>query len=497
MRIILYFALVISFITYNSCDILRLSPFEVTSWSPGVGYHSLPENIIVSLSFSHEPDRASVERNFSLNADNYSVRGEFLWEEKKLTYIPITSLEANTNYTITLSANAYNTDGLNMDDAFNRNFSTRPDNSRPVLISFSPAMYSQISDLRTEIILEFNIQIPVKTLYENISFSPSMTGLWRLENNNTFAIFSPAEPWLKNTRYEIRLSGLLTDVNGNTSENNFTSSFTTQIDNEAPYLLSASRITINGESVFLSTESENHNWEKNDKLSIIFSEPIDGFTLKNYIEITDVPSVIMETPAGYHSEFIYRFETIPVYESRFTIKIKPGIKDAGGNTSKNEYIYRVFANGKFSKPPALIGMRIPLSPRDNIDQDLKYIGINQPFEIIKLSEENYPFKENVKTWIELYFSMSESAVIDQFSIMELFRIETSNNVITFSPRLVKTSDFSVNEAHPGMENFYRIEISGYLGNSNDFGLISFLIAPGLRDSLGNQNKETFRITFIK
>jgi len=497
MKIILYFSFIICLFAYNSCDILRLSAFEVISCSPEDGYHSSPEDIIVSLTFSHEPNRSSVERNFSLNADTHSIRGVFFWEEKTLTFMPLTPLEKNTDYTINLSANAHNTDGLSMDDAFSRNFTTRSDNTRPILISYSPSMYEQVDDLRKEIVFKFSIPVPIETLYSNISFSPSAAGIWRLEENDTLAVFTPAEPWFKNSRYEIRFSDSLADINGNTIENSFLSIFTTQTDNEEPYLLSANQIKKNGDIFLLSLETENNDWEKDDKILLIFSEPVDSLTLRNYIEAADGPSVLMETSSGYQNEFTFRFETIPVYESRFTLKIKPGIKDAGGKTSKNEYIYRVFANGRFSMPPVLAGMRIPMSPRNEAKPDLRYFGINQPFEIIPISEENYPSSSSVFTFIELYFSTAEGAAIDLFSVMELFRIETSNNVISFSPRLVKNANFSINEPHAGMENFQRIEISGYLENSLNAGIINFLIAAGLRDSLGNQNDKPLRISLTK
>jgi hypothetical protein len=81
--------------------------------------------------------------------------------------------------------------------------------------------------------------------------------------------------------------------------------------------------------------------------------------------------------------------------------------------------------------------------------------------------------------------------------MGLFRIETSNNVITFSPRLVKHTDFSVSEPRQGWENFNRLEITGNIVNSVNFGIIYFHIGSGLRDSLGNKNEKSFVISVIK
>ncbi|WP_461247822.1 Ig-like domain-containing domain, partial [Treponema sp. R6D11] len=115
-----------SIFSFISCDILRTSLFEVVSCTPGNGYQSEPKKINISLDFSHDPDRASVEKNFSLTGDGNRIKGVFSWNNKKMTFSPLAPLEINTDYTITLSAEAHDTKGLSMDEPFNRYFSTRP-----------------------------------------------------------------------------------------------------------------------------------------------------------------------------------------------------------------------------------------------------------------------------------------------------------------------------------------------------------------------------------
>jgi hypothetical protein len=497
----------VSIFLYNSCDILRLSQFKVEAWTPGNGYHSEPEKIIISLSFSHDPDRSSIEKNFSLTGEGNRIKGNFFWENKKLIFSPLTPLEINTDYNINLSADAHDTEGLSMDEAFNCNFTTRPDNVRPILISCSPAMYAEVNDLRTKIMLEFSAPVPTKTLYDNISFNPSMSGFWFLENEGKLAVFTPVEPWMQKSRYEMRLSSSLTGVNGMNIGNEFLSIFTTETDHEIPYLVNSCRITNNDELILLATDKgylgaaespvENMDWEKDDKILLVFSEPVDSVTVKNYFSAEDGPSLIMETTPGFNTEYIFRFENAPVYESRFTLRIKSGIRDNTGNESKEEYIFRVFVNGKFSKPPELFGIRIPMSPGNETEQNPEIYTVDSLFEIIPITNEDYPSGESVKTWIELYFITAENVEIDLFSIMELFRIETTNNVITFSPQQVKNTDFTITEPHSEWENLQRIEINGNLINSTNFGIIIFQITAGLRDSLGNRNEKSFRISLTK
>jgi hypothetical protein len=493
-------------ICFFSCDILRVSPFEVTSWSPGEGYHSSPENLVVSLNFSLEPDRDSVERRFSLNGDNGRVKGNFLWEGKKVTFVPILQLEKNNDYNLSLSAEAHDTNGLSMDTSFERDFTTRPGTERPFLISFSPSMYAQIDDLRTEVKLRFSLPVPLSALYDNVSFNPSITGCWRLEENGKLAIFTPFVSWIKNKRYEIRYSTLLTDNKGMNTGNDFKSVFITGTDKEIPFLLQANRITKDGEVIPLKRDitgftgaaeqfTENRGWEKEDCFSLVFSKPVDAISVKNCLSVEDASSVFMGTVPGFNTAFVFYFETAPVYKSRFVFKIKSGVKDNAENESKDEYIYRIFANGEYSKPPCLLGIRLPMSPQDNTG--LVFFGTDEIFKDIPITDENYPAGTGVKTWMELYFDTARGASIDIFSVMELFRVETSNNVLTFSPLKIKTKNFTISEPQAGLENFERIEIIGNLTNSIYFGIVNFQIGSGLKDSLGNKNEKLLRISTIK
>jgi len=501
------FFILISIISFNSCDILRLSHFEIISWTPETGYHNNPDEIFISLNFSHEPDKMSVERNFSLTGDDDPVKGNISWDGNKLIFTPLIPLEKNKDYVINLSSDAHDTKGVSMEDAFTGEFTTRFDNSRPVLISCYPAQYDDISDKRMNVKLKFSAPVSLNTLYENVSYNPSMTGLWKYDIDEKSVIFIPLEEWSQNNRYEIKISSSLINNNGMNIRKDFSSIFTTGIDKIKPILLNVMRITgeddyipllkDNGYSGAWEHLAVNEGWEKDDKLMLVFSKPVDTGTVKNNFNADDSSNLIMLTPYGFSREIIFKFETNPAYNSRFSLRIKPGIKDESGNESADEYVYRISANGRNSKPPTLIGIRIPMSPKNNSDPQLKYFSVDSIFEFISITDQNYPSGESIKTWIELYFDTAEGAEINLFSVMELFRIETSNNVLTFSARSVNDSGFIIEEPHPGTEDYKRIEIRGNLVNSTFFGIINFQIAAGLLDNLGNKNEKQQKISVIK
>jgi len=507
MKKILFLIIIFNICYFNSCDILRTSSFEVISWTPGEGYHAEPENITVSINFSHEPHASSVERSFSLTGNGNRIKGNFHWEKNKLTFFPLTPLEKNADYSLNLSADARNTEGLSMDDAFNRDFTTRAGFDHPVIISCYPSMNAEVNEPRIPILLEFSLPVPLNTLYENISFTPSMQGYWLLGNDSKLAIFTPLEPWIQNNRYEIIISSLLTDTNGMNIRNDFKSVFTTGTDNEPPYLVYANRVTKNNDYIQLTPDKgfssaaelpvENINWEKEDKILLVFSKPVDNLSVKNYISAENCPNLVLESFPGYETEVLFKFENIPVYESRFTLRIKPGISDKARNATKEEYIFKIFFNGKYSKPPELAGIRIPMAPQNENDCEPVFIGADSLFQIIPISDANYPSSKIIGTWIEVYFAAAEGASIDIFSLMEHFRIDSSNNVITFSPGQIKTNNYTISEPHPGTDKLQRIEIAGNLMNTTNYGIINFQISSGLKDNLGNRNEKTFNIPFIK
>jgi hypothetical protein len=207
----------------------------------------------------------------------------------------------------------------------------------------------------------------------------------------------------------------------------------------------------------------------------------------------------MKSPPGFAAELIFGFETAPVHESRFTITLKSGWKDQVGNEGEGERLFRIFADGVFSKTPALVGIRLAGAPGTPDNPGPLVYGIDDLFGNFSLGsgDDQYPYSVPVFCWIECYFDTAPGALVDVFSLMELFRISTSNNVLTFSPRSVSDKDFSMPDAHQGWEKYQRLEIRGFLTNTINSGVVNIEIDPGLKDSLGNKSENAFKISLLK
>ena len=504
----------------SSCDILRDSPFEVSAWSPGGGYHANPEAIRISLSFSHDPDRSSVEKNFSISGNGEQMRGIFHWNGRKMDFLLYVPLEENREYFVRLSSGAHDTTGLSMDRDFEGRFNTRLDSARVRVESFMPEMGGTMEGRRGTCVIRFSSPVSLNSLRSNASFSPSISGTWTLDEGGLLAVFTPSEPWPHGRRLEMRLSAFLEGENRIGMGKDFFSIFTIGTNLELPKLTGAWRVTENGTREELVEETlsqgttdeykENTGWEKGDRLLLVFSAPVDLLSVSTALAVEGGSSLVLEMPggippepleAGYSEEAVFRFERPPVFESRFFLRLRSGIKDRYGNDSEDEHSFRVFANGENSRPPSLIGIRIPMSPGGIpdtlIDYNLRSFGYDQLFADFPIESGNYPFNTKTATWIECYFDSAPGAVIDTFSLMETFRVETSNNVLQFSPLAVRTASFTVADPHAAWEQYQRLEIMGTLTNTVNSGLVHFLVNQGLRDSADNSSEKQFRISLLK
>ena len=502
--VFLLFLTVIFFaaLSFSSCDLLRVSPFEVSSWSPGEGYCSAPDAAILSLEFSHDPDRASVEKNFNVQEDGSRLKGALRWEGRKLVFMPLSPLEINRDYSINVSADAHDQNGLSLDAAFEGRFSTRPSETRPVLRSVFPAANETITDLRQEVRLLFSMEVPLPSLRENVSFSPPMTGSWHYENDE--AVFTPAEPWEHGKRYELRVSESLFGINGVSMGREKISAFIVGIDHEKPCLTGVWRVTEDGshetlEENVLGGGVENSGWEKEDKLLLVFSKPVDLLSVKNCMEVQGTSLPVLLSRQGFSDEALFGFDQAPAFDSRFSVTVRKGIRDSSGNESEEAYVFKILADGQSSRPPSLYGVRIPMAPGNAVDFETKSYRCTDLFADLPIvgGAGRYPYNYETETWIELFFETASGAVIDQFSLMELFRVNTSNNVLIFSPRKIIGENFSVPEPEPGWENFQRLEIQGFLTNTVNSGVVNIEIAGGLRDSKKNRNENSFRISLLK
>lgn len=481
---------------FLSCDLLRDSPFEVETWSPGNGYHSEAASLRLSILFSHTPDKVSAERAFSLTEDGTRRNGYFQWEGKRLIFYPSFPLEKNRDYLVTVSTDARDETGLSLDKTFEAVFTTRAGKFRPVVLSIDPE-FDGLVEFRREIKIYFSAPVTAEACVNNISFNPSVTGLWRLEDADKTAVFTPAEPWKMGAQYRITVSSGFNGADNLPLEKEFSSRFLTTLDDVSPLLLHAWGIQEDGSMIELIPENlpapvtENIWWESKTRLKLDFSKPVDTTVLQSRLSLEPSSTLIMETAPGFADEVIFRFSEAPPYGSRFIIRLNRGVPDAAGNESRYSTVFHTTVYGENSMPPSLRGARLSLNAA------LKSFSTEDIFQDLDITKDEFPYEMAVPFWIELYFDTAPGAAIDAFSLMNLFRVDATNNALSFIPRSIHSENFTVDEKEAAWESCYRLEIRGTMTNKTNSGVVTFRLGSGLVDNFGSRNEKEFRISFLK
>ncbi|MDR2865529.1 MAG: Ig-like domain-containing protein [Spirochaetaceae bacterium] len=501
-----FFVFVFLCCQFVSCDILRERAFEILSWTPGSGVQEAPDYI--SLYFSHEPDQLSVERAFSFTEDGGNVRGRYLWEGKRLSFYPDRPLLKNKDYTLNLSVEAKSVSGISLEKKFEGKFSTRSDETHPFVTSIYPSDESVIDDLYSAISIQFSMAIDLLSCINEIKIEPHTSGVWHMENENTRAVFENAASWQAGKTYKITISPYFQSSGGKISGKTFEARFTAAGDKRPPVLEKIYALDAQDRLVFdlikyagtspVDVITENSLWEAEYKLKLQFNKNIDTSVLKTYLVIDPALKYDLEPPFAYTSSVLVRFIEKPAWKSRFNIKINAGIPDSSGNKSSDNFLYRIYANGPFSMPPQLLGVRLAKNPRgDHAAPSYTIITKDDLFKSLDIQQAEYPFDLDIETWVELYFDTAPDAEPDLFSVRDLLTISSTNNALSFVSKKIIGRDFTVPEAAPELSGKKRIEIQGVLRNSSNFGLITFAIGKGLLDTKQNRNPVEMRIQAVK
>jgi len=482
------------FVPVMSCDLLRDASFEVIAWSPGPGFHD--EDISeLSLIFSLDPDRVSVERSFSLSENGSTVNGLFIWEGSKLIFRPHTPLGKNADYLITLKTDAQDRKGLSLERQFEAAFTTRPESARPLPLETIPPEGGILLGERDRVELLFSVPLARNSL-TNLSFVPSIAGVWSLEGGGRRACFTPSESWTVDREYRLTLGSALASDTGLSAGREYTLHFSAGLDREAPALLFARGEDAGAARITLSESAENAGWERKWKLALYFSEQVNLSSLSDALSCEPALGLVLDTAPGFSDTAVFSFSETPVYGTSFMLKLAKGVKDRAGNTSTTAGTWKIRADGINSKPPAFMGIRIPLEPGE-ADEKPRVYSRADLLEDLPLSETFFPFDLAVPVWIELYFETAPAASPVLFSLMDRFTIGATNNALGFSPREFRVSGFTMTEAAAGWESMVRVELRGMLTNRPYMGMISFECGQGLEDSLGNISTESFRILLLK
>jgi len=493
----------------SSCELLRASIFRVESWTPGEGRFDGGDDLMISVTFSEPPDRASVESAFSMTEDGTDVSGAFSWNGTTLFFTPFASIGASASFRVGVSDEAMTARGVSLDPALEGRFTTRKEDGRPAVLSTEPENGATTPDRFGLVAVTFSEPIDQATFRDRLSVTPNVIGAWRLEAGGELAIFTPLEPWAWATEYVVTAASELEDASGNQLGDSYSLRFSVGEDRSAPSLLETVAVDASGDvranvSQDYSDDgsvTENDGWEGSWRLRLSFTEPVSLESLSSRIACDEGLGLTLETRGLSAETVIVGLDERPAWGGRFSVRLKAGIEDESGNATESDLVFRFVADGPGSEPPRFIGIRLPLAPGSILpeDRDLAAFGVDEPFSTMAVSGDDarYPVGVATATAIELYIKLAPGADLDALSVMETFSVATTNGALSFSANRASVSGLSYASPYDGWGACAIARIDGTITNRVDSGVVTFGFAAGLRDSSGNAAIEAQRLPLLK
>ena len=442
-------------------EFTHMKRLEITSFSPSSSKVNSSTLASVKISFSEEMDKSRTEESFILKNNSSELNGRFSWASKTLSFTPFSGFKTNSNYTIEVSAAAEDIYGNSLPEKFVFAFSTSKESDIPYFISSVPADRDVISDLEQILNLEFSESLLPDSVYSSFSIFPDVKGHLALNNSNKNIVFTPLEKYTAGTDYTVSLSEDLSDTSGNRIASK------KEIFFHAAEETDASIIWLGNDS---GTEYRNTSYinvntglEKNEKLRIIFNAGVSDNVKEKPFSIKPDTAYSSEWNTAL-TEAVISFQENLEYNEIYEIII-------------DDKTFRLIINGASS--------RVPVLNRIIYCED----STAPVFKLLKLNK-GINFKTSEKAFFDFYFTLADTALINDLDIFSCISFKTVNGDLSVKPLRIQnpqTGNPAPLPAPEAGEYIFRIECSVTEGTAVSPFRIE--INSDFRDSLDNKLKE--------
>ncbi|MEM0449175.1 MAG: fibronectin type III domain-containing protein [Methanomassiliicoccales archaeon] len=210
----------------------------ILSCTPVNGATGISIGSTVTLTFSEDMNKTSVEEVFALTLAGSKVSGKFSWASgSAMIFTPASTLSYSSTYTVNVGTGAKDLAGNGLAATFTSQFTTVPvpDTIKPNVISCSPSNGDVDVSVSVQVIVEFSEDMDKTSVEGSFSLknsSSTVMGTFYWINSRTVR-FIPSSSLSYYTIYTINVGTGAKDLAGNGLATTFTSQFTT-ISNSPP-----------------------------------------------------------------------------------------------------------------------------------------------------------------------------------------------------------------------------------------------------------------------
>ncbi len=354
MKKILFILLVL--LSMTGCDLKAiLQEPSVVKVYPQDKSMGVPEDAKIKILFSDKMDEAKTNMAFSLVASKAGkVSGFFKWDNtgKEMTFIPQDRLVKEDTYTITITREAEDSEGNDLQKSHTSTFSPGKDREPPKLKDHTPKSDTIGNSPQSPIVLTFSEPMDLNSIYRGITISPAREGYFSWNETMDEITFQPLYEFSYGVTYKVTLSPALKDINGVAFEETESFNFTVGEDFTPPLITKVYQET--SPQLDLDENSLTEGCEKDSNLFLEFSERVKAETIASSISFSPskefyvTTSIISECSVA-RINFPENLES----ETTYTMNISTSIMDMENNKLARQYRFRFKTNGPNSLCPTV------------------------------------------------------------------------------------------------------------------------------------------------
>lgn len=438
----------------------------VDSLSP---YPTLQPDKPISVEFSCDMDRSSVESAWSFSRGLIPIDGSFNWKNSaQLTFTP-RKLPASESCTLRIDFTARSKGGIPMAGPFVRNFSSS-DNPLPLQVTLiTPTPDNLIIDSNAEFVISFNKPVNPASFYSAFETSPTIPGSFSWDENNSRVRFTPSFRLKPEVRYQLQITTRCSDTEGRTLDKTIRRQYEVRSLQEISvdeFCFNSDQETEYSEAIEGRTYHVGHLQE----VSIILSEPVAPELQNETLQLQPNPGFDFDWSTDYRQVSLRPPSRLNP-ESQFRL-------DVGGN----EYFLQW--DGEGLEALELAGISF-CNDTAAAEAEFRRIRLNE----VLLCESS------AQAALELAFSHAETARISALQLMEALDLYATNAAAGIQLSSLEQVESASCEDLGSLQPDSVFRLSFTINRFPAAGLLYLQLDENLQDSLGNSLAETVRISY--
>jgi hypothetical protein len=483
------YALAAAVLALAACSLFSPPVLSISAANPSEAVAGSDTDVWVEFSIGVDQTKAEAATSLSEAGQQLDLR--YRWEGQRLHVLPVHGLKTGVEYLLRVVTSVETPDGVNLDHEYRHEFRTSADQERPTVSVTAPAKDAVSSDRRQSISLEFSEAVDRSSFYDAFTVSPSNSFSWEWSQGDTLVTGTPRQDWDWQRDCTVKLSTGLKDLAGNCLAEALSMGFRIGEKLDKPSVASVSSLlppvdvagdwTL-GVLAFAASESDRGvldataGMEANWGIELVFDQAVAREGLESLISVSPSWDYRLEATGDWVESVRLIPQARLVHGTGYELKVAKGLSGVSGVASTEGGLWRFTVDGAATRPPGVDSLRLRLDPAAGSGEGNWFVlkgDHSDDFSTLVLPVSEFPVNSATVTWIDVRFSLAEGAVIDPVALMAAFDLCATNSCLTAVILAVQTVGSDV----------ARIWLR--LTPATSSGLVSFNLAKGLADSLGN------------